>query len=91
MSVSRDEHSVQIGSSTVTVKGTTGPVHATWALLIDGAEADSAKAAGDFLLRGRLGDGSTVDAAVHQSLLGPTEVIVLHGDDEVGRFTGFVA
>ncbi|SEF90755.1 hypothetical protein SAMN05444920_101986 [Nonomuraea solani] len=30
-------------------------------------------------------------AAVHQSLVGPTEVTLYREDDEVARFTGFVA
>lgn len=91
MSVTRDEHSVTIGESTVTVTGVTGAVHATWTLTIDGREADSAAAAGDFRLRGALGDGSGVEAAIHQSLLGPTEVVIRHRGTEVGQFTGFVA
>ncbi|GAT65924.1 hypothetical protein HS048_26465 [Planomonospora sp. ID91781] len=91
MSLTRDDHSVEIGGHTVSVTGGTGPVHATWVLLIDGREADRARAAGDFTLRGELPDGSAVRAAVHQSLVGPTEVVVHHGDEEVARFRGFVA
>jgi hypothetical protein len=91
MALTSDDHSVEIGGSTVSVTGKTGAVHATWRLLIDGNEVDSAEAAGDFKLVGNLPDGSQVRAAIHQSLLGPTEVTVHHGDDEVATFTGFVA
>lgn len=36
-------------------------------------------------------DGSEVRAKVFQSLLGPTEVAIVHRDTEIARFTGFVA
>jgi len=88
--ITNDDHSVQIGESTVAVTGTSGLVHAAWTLLVDGQEVDQAKAAGDFTLRGTLGDGSAVEARVHQSLLGPTEVAIIHVDEEAARFTGFV-
>ena len=91
MGLTNDEHTVQIGESVIAVTGRTGPVHATWTLLIDGEEVDSAKAAGDFTLVGRLGDGSEVRAAVHQSLLGPTRVAIQHDGEDVGEFNGFVA
>lgn len=91
MSAFSDDHSVQIGSTTVSVTGATGLVHATWALLLDGKEVDSAAAAGTFTLRGALPDGAPVTAEVFQSLLGPTEVAIRHGEQEVARFTGFVA
>lgn len=91
MSLTKDEHAVEIAGSNVTVSGTTGAVHATWILAIDGVEADRAAAAGDFTLRGSLPDGSAVLAAVHQSLLGPTKVTVSHGEDPVAEFDGFVA
>ena len=91
MKLTSDDHEVRIGDSTVVVTGRTGPVHATWTLTIDGAAADSAAAAGDFRLTAALPDGSAVIAEVHQSLLGPTAVVVLHSGDEVGRFKGFVA
>ena len=51
---------------------------------------DTAKAAGDFTLRGTLADGSPVEAAVHQSLVGPTEVVIRREGTDLGRFTGFV-
>ena len=54
----KDDHTVEIDGHTVAVTGTTGRVHATWTLLIDGEPADTAKAAGDFMLRGTLADGS---------------------------------
>lgn len=91
MKLTYDEHSVQIGASTVSVTGETGPVHATWILLIDGDEADRAKAAGDFKLRGMLPDGTAVEAEVHQSLIGRTEVAIVHDGEEAARFKGFVA
>ena len=91
MRVTRDDHSVSIGETTVSVTGATGPVHATWTLLLDGQPVDSAKAAGDFHLRGQLPDGTTVEAAVHQSLVGPTRVAIKHEGEEVAQFKGFVA
>ncbi len=87
----KDDHTVEIDGHTVAVTGATGRVHATWTLLIDGEPADTAKAAGDFMLRGTLSDGSPVEAAVHQSLVGPTEVVIRHQGEDVERFTGFVA
>jgi len=86
-----DEHSVTIGDATIAVTGKSGPVHATWTLLVDEQEADSAKAAGDFTLRGVLSDGSGVEARVHQSLVGPTRVAIMHDGVEVAQFKGFVA
>ncbi len=91
MNVTRDEHALEIEGQRVAVTGTTGPVHATWNLLIDGEEADTAKAAGDFTLRGKLSNGSPIEAAVHQSLVGPTEIVIRHEGEEVERFKGFVA
>ncbi|GAA3033424.1 hypothetical protein GCM10017559_71020 [Streptosporangium longisporum] len=91
MSLTSDDYSVHIDGHTVEVTGKTGPVHARWALLVDGREIDSAKAAGDFTLKGTMPDGSAVRAEVHQSLMGPTEVVVHHRDQEVTRFHGFVA
>lgn len=90
MSIASDEHSVKIGTSSVEVTARTGPVHATWKLLLDGDEADRASAAGDVTLRGSLPDGSPVVAHVHQSLFGPTEVVVEHDTTEVATFRGFV-
>ena len=86
-----DRHEVQIDGVDVIVTGQTGKVHATWTLLIDGNEVDSAKAAGDFVLRGDLPNGPEVKAEVHQGLMGPTRVVVLRGDKEIARFQGFVA
>ncbi len=91
MNVTRDEHNVEIEGQRVAVTGKSGPVHASWNLLIDGEEADTAKAAGDFTLTGRLSSGSSVEAAVHQSLVGPTEIVIRHEGEEVRRFKGFVA
>jgi hypothetical protein len=91
MGLTRDEHRVKIGDHEVAVTARTGPVHANWKLLVDDAEVDSAAAAGDFKLRGHLPDGTGVEAQVHQSLVGPTEVVVLHDGTEVGRMEGFVA
>ena len=58
MSLTKNEHTIEIDGHMVEVTGTTGPVHATWTLLIDGEAVDTAKAAGDFTLRGTLADGS---------------------------------
>lgn len=91
MGLTRDEHTVKVAGTEVTVTGTTGPVHATWSLLVGGVVADSAAAAGDFRLRGRLPDGTAVEAAVHQGLLGPTRVVVTHEGEEVLDARGFVA
>lgn len=91
MGLTRDEHSVEIAGHTVAVTGRTGLVHATWTLSVDGQEADTAAAAGDFTLRAELSDGSPVHASVHQSLVGPTEVAIHHDGREVARFKGFVA
>ncbi|MGH3011005.1 MAG: hypothetical protein ACRDMY_04040 [Gaiellaceae bacterium] len=91
MRLLKDDHTVEIDGHTVAVTGTTGPVHATWTLLIEDEPADTAKAAGDFMLRGTLPNGSAVEAAVHQSLVGPTEFVIRHQGEDVRRFTGFVA
>ena len=91
MRLTKDEHTIEIDGQSVSVRGQTGRVHATWSLLVDGEQADSARAAGDFTLRGILADGSPVEAAVHQSLVGPTEVVIKRAGEDVGRFRGFVA
>ena len=91
MSLLKDNHHVQVGEHDVGVEATSGVVHARWVMSIDGVEVDAAAAAGDFTLRGWLPDGSQVSAQVHQSLLGPTEVTVVHGDEAVGTMKGFVA
>jgi hypothetical protein len=90
MGVLHDEHTIRIDGSAVAVKGRSGPVHATWTLSIDGDEVDQATAAGDFHLRGALPDGTPIEARVHQSLLGPTEVAVLRNGVEMSRASGFV-
>ena len=92
MGLTRDEHTVTIAGHTVAVTGVTGPVHARWTLLVDDQAVDSAKAAGDFTLRGRLPDRTEIVAAVHQSLLGRTRAsVVSHGGEDVADFKGFVA
>ena len=91
MAITSDEFRVGVAGTEVAVTGSTGPVHATWRLLVDGVEVDSAAAAGDFTLTGSLPDGRAVTAAVHQSLLGPTRVVVQHAGTEVLQATGFVA
>lgn len=91
MGLFSDDHTVQIGGTTVAVTGASGLVHATWTLQLDGKSVDEAAAAGDFTLRGVLLDGSEVRAKVFQSLLGPTEVSIEHEGTEIARFTGFVA
>ncbi len=90
MGFTSDEHHVTIGDSSVAVTGESGPLSATWTLLVDEKKSDTAKASGDFTLRGVLGDGSGVKAAVHQSLVGPTRVVISHDDVEIARFKGFV-
>jgi hypothetical protein len=91
MALTSDEHVIEIDGISISVMGSTGPVHATWTLLVDGHEQDSAKAVGDFGLCGTLPDGSQVRAEVHQSLVGPTEVIVFYAGEEIHRSQGFVA
>jgi hypothetical protein len=91
MSVIKDEHALEIEGQSVVVTGTTASVHAIWKLLIEGEEADTAKAAGDFTLKGSLSGGSPIEAAVHQSLVGPTEIVIRHGGEAVKGFKGFVA
>jgi len=91
MGMTQVEHTVDVAGSTVAVTGTSGAVHATWTLLVDGRELDSAAAAGDFQLRGTLPDETEVRAAIHQSLLGPTRVVITHQDVEVLDAAGFVA
>ena len=91
MGLTKDEFSAAIGDTVVAVRGTSGAVHATWTLAIDGTEQDSATAAGDFRLRGRLPDGSEVEASVHQSLVGPTRVVIVHEGNEILNGEGFVA
>lgn len=91
MALTSDEHVIEIDGAKVTVMGSTGAVHATWTLLVDGEEQDSAKAAGDFRLSGALPNGSELTAEVHQSLVGPTEVVVFRAGEEVARSKGFVA
>ena len=89
--LTNDEFATTIDGVAVVVTGNTGPVHATWRLLISGTEVDSAAASGNFHLRGQLPDGSTVKAEIHQSMVGPTRVVVLHDGTEVLNSTGFVA
>ena len=91
MAITEDEFRTTVAGSEIVVTGSSGLVHATWRLLVDGVEVDSAAAAGDFTLRGALPDGSAVTAAVHQSLLGPTGVSISHDGAEVFTGTGFVA
>jgi hypothetical protein len=91
MSITKDEHEVVIDGSTVTVRGTTGLLEATWELEVDGQVADSRRATGLFTLRAELPDRSEVTAAVHQGVLGPTNVVVMHDGSDIARFRGFVA
>ncbi len=92
MSLLRDEHTVLIGDTEVTVTGTTGPISARWCLLLDGCEVDREEIFnGEHVLRGVLPDGSPVEARVHQSIIGPTRVRVHHAGREVMASTGYVA
>jgi hypothetical protein len=90
MGVLHDEHTIKIDGTEVSVKGKTGAIHATWTLSIGGVEVDQAAAAGDFRLRGALPDGTPIEAQVHQSVVGPTEVSVLRDGVELSRASGFV-
>lgn len=58
---------------------------------MNGEEADRQKAAGDFKLRAELPDGTTIEAAVHQSALGPAKAVTTHGGMETPAVKGFVA
>jgi hypothetical protein len=91
MSAIKDSHEIEIDGHQVTVAGKTGPVHATWTLLVDGREVDRAKAAGDFNLRGEIPGGPAVEVAVHQSLVGPTELVFRRDGEEVATAKGYVA
>jgi hypothetical protein len=91
MSVTKDNHEIKIDGHQVAVTGKTGPVHATWTLLLDGREVDRAKAAGDFNLRGEIPGGPAVEVAVHQSLVGPTKLIFRRDGEEVATTKGYVA
>ncbi len=90
MNLTSDDHNVRIGDHVVSVTGRTGPIEATWTLLIDGQEADSAKASGRFALSAELPDGSPIEASVRQGAFGPTEVAIHHDGTEITRFKGFV-
>ena len=91
MRITKDDHCFEIDGHEVAVTGRTGPVHATWTLVIDGRAVDSATVAGNSSLRAELPDGSALRAKVHQSLLGPTEVAIERDGQEIERFKGFVA
>jgi hypothetical protein len=91
MGLTRDEHTVEIDGHRVSVQGKTGKVHATWTLATDGRVVDQARAAGDFALRSTLPGGVPVEAAVHQSLIGPTRIVVRRDGEEVSSGKGFVA
>jgi hypothetical protein len=90
MRFTSDQHSVEVDGHEVSVSGKTGAVHATWTLSIDREEVDTAKAAGDFALRSALPDGTPIEATVHQSLVGPTEVAIHRAGEELSREKGFV-
>jgi hypothetical protein len=85
MGLTQDERTIEIGGHGVSVTGKTGPVHATWTLFVDGEVVDSASAAGDFALSSTLPGGSAIEASVHQSLVGPTEVAISRDGTEVSR------
>jgi hypothetical protein len=92
MDLTRDEHTVRLGDARVTVTGDSGPISATWRLLVDGRElARQEIFNGDHVLAGELPDGSAVEAHVHQSIVGPTRVSVRHEGVEVMATTGYVA
>jgi hypothetical protein len=92
MDLTRDEHTVRVGDVTVSVTGTSGPISATWRLLLDDREvARQEMLDGDHVLAGALPDGSRLEAHVHQSIVGPTRVSVRHDGVEILATSGFVA
>ncbi len=92
MSLTRDEHTIRVGGARVTVLGTSGPISATWRLLVDGGEvARQELFNGEHVLEGSLPDGSLVAAHIHQSIIGPTRVSVRHDGVEVFASNGYVA
>ena len=92
MGPTSDEHNVRIEGHEVSVRGGQDPDHATWTLSIDGQPVDHGEAAtGDFTLRGRLGDGSEVEAFIHRSVVGPTQISIRHAGDDVSMSRDFAA
>jgi hypothetical protein len=91
MDLLNDVHQAEIAGHEVVVRGKTGPIHATWQLLIDGEEVEQATATGEFTLSGRMPDGSVVDAVVLQRIMGPTKVVIRHDGEDVARSKGYVA
>jgi hypothetical protein len=92
MSLLRNEHSVTIGDTKVTVVGRTGPIAATWSLLLDGHPvAEQRFICGDPTLSTKLLDGSALDVDVHQGALGPTRVRIRHAGVPISESAGFVA
>lgn len=90
MNPTKDDHWVRIDGAVVRVIGETGPVEATWRLLIDDREADVRTATGTFSLHGALPAGDPVEARVTQGNFGRTEVTLLRGDEEMSSWKGFV-
>jgi hypothetical protein len=84
------QHRRWIDGSEVVVQGRTGLVEPTWSLSIDGSAAEQRKASGRFVLRGRLPDGTDVEACVNQTHFGPTHVMVCHDGNRFAEFEGFL-
>jgi hypothetical protein len=92
MDLTRDEHTVRVGDVRVTVTGASGPISATWRLLLDDREvARQEMLDGEHVLAGALPDGTVVEALVYQSIVGPTRVRVRHEGVEILATSGFVA
>ena len=90
MAITSDEFRVGVVGTEVAVTGSIGPVQVDWRLLVDGVEVDSPAAAGGYSLTGSLPDGCVVRASAHQSLLGPTNVVVRNDGVEMLDARGFV-
>jgi hypothetical protein len=90
MNITSAKHRMWIDGSEVVVHGRTGLIEPTWSLSVDGVQAEQRKASGRFVLRGRLPDGSGVEARVDQTHFGPSRVLVHHDGERFAEFEGFL-
>ena len=92
MGITKDNHNVTVEGRPVRVVGTTGLVKATWELF-EGDEllASTTMVSGSEDLVGTLSTGTEVTAAITQSLVGPTRVVVSAAGETGAEFDGFVA
>lgn len=92
MGITKDNHNVTVDGRPVRVVGTTGLVKATWELF-EGDEllASTTMVSGSEDLVGTLSTGTEVTAAITQSMVGPTRVVVSAAGETVAVFDGFVA